>query len=142
MGASSPGGSSVDGHLGCELHHLGGALDSRNLRACPIAGQELDHGLADPIEIGTELLQDLGRDALALADQSEQDVLGSDVVVTELQRFSQRELEDLLRSGRERDVAAGDLRSPADDLADVQPNCLERDAEARERPGGHPFFLA
>ena len=55
-----------------------------------VLGQEPDHGLADPVEIGAELLQDLGCDALALADQPEQDVLGPDVVVTELQRFAQQ----------------------------------------------------
>src|SRR5438874_9443397 len=36
--------------------------------------------------VGAELLQHLRRNALALADQPEQDVLGADVVVTELQR--------------------------------------------------------
>jgi hypothetical protein len=41
-----------------------------------VAGQELDHGLADAVEVGAELLQHLRGDALALADQAEQDVLG------------------------------------------------------------------
>ena len=72
--------------------------------AAGVAGQELDHGLADAVEVGAELLQDLRGDALALADQAEQDVLGADVVVAELQRLAERELEDLLGARRERDV--------------------------------------
>ncbi len=70
-----------------------------------VAGQELDHGLADAVEVGAELLQHLGGDALALADQPEQDVLGADVVVAELERLAERQLEDLLGARRERDVA-------------------------------------
>ena len=73
------------------------------------AGEELDDRLADLGEVGAELLQDLGGNALALADQAEQDVLGADVVVAQLQRLAQRQLEDLLGSWGERDVAAGGL---------------------------------
>ena len=40
-------------------------------------------------EVGAQLHEHLGGDALALADQPEQDVLGADVVVTELQCFTQ-----------------------------------------------------
>ena len=40
-------------------------------------------------EVGAELDQHLRGDALALADEPEQDVLGADVVVTELQRLAQ-----------------------------------------------------
>ena len=36
--------------------------------------------------------QHLGGHAVALADQAEQDVLGADVIVTELQRLTQRKL--------------------------------------------------
>ena len=54
-----------------------------------VAGQELDRGLADAVEVGAELLQHLRGDALA--DQPERrNVLGADVVVTELERFAQR----------------------------------------------------
>ena len=43
--------------------------------------QQLDHLLADPAQVRAQLDQHLRRDALALADQAEQDVLGADVVV-------------------------------------------------------------
>ena len=40
--------------------------------------------------------RNLGGDALALTDQPQQDVLGADVVVTELQGLTQGELKNLL----------------------------------------------
>ena len=56
-------------------------------------------------QVGAQLHEHLGGDALALTDEAEEDVLGADVVVAELQRLAQRELEDLLGAGREGDVA-------------------------------------
>jgi hypothetical protein len=53
-----------------------------------VARQQLQHLLADSVEIGPQLDQHLRRDALALTDQAEQDVLGADVVVAELKRFA------------------------------------------------------
>ena len=57
--------------------------------AALVARQQLDDLLADAAEVGAELDEHLGGDALALADEAEQDVLGADVVVAELQRFAQ-----------------------------------------------------
>ena len=104
-----------------------------------VAGQELDHRLADAVEVGAELLQDLRGDALALADEAEQDVLGADVVVTELQGLAERELQDLLGAGREGDVTRRRRLALADDLLDLLAHRLERDVERLERLGGDPF---
>ena len=71
----------------------------------------------------------------------EEDVLGADVVVAELQRLAQRELEDLLRAGRERDVARRRLAAVADDLLDLRAHGLERDAERLERLGRDALTL-
>jgi hypothetical protein len=106
-----------------------------------VAGQQLDDLLADPVEVGAELDQDLRGDALALADQAEQDVLGADVVVAELQRLAQRELEHLLGARREGDVAARRLLPLADDLLDLVADALERDAEGLERLRGDALAL-
>src|SRR5450759_5738184 len=57
-----------------------------------VAAEQLDDLLADPVEVGAELDQHLGGDALTLTDQAEQDVLGPDVVVAELQRLAQAQL--------------------------------------------------
>ena len=50
-------------------------------------------------QVGAELHQDLSGHTFALADQPEEYVLGPDVVVPELQRLAQRQLEHLLRAG-------------------------------------------
>ena len=92
-----------------------------------------------PAEVGAELDEHLGGDALALADQAEQDVLGADVVVAELQRFAQRQLEHLLGAGGERDVARRRRAALADDLFDLAAHGLERDAEALQRLRSDPF---
>ena len=92
-------------------------------------------------EVGAELHEHLRGDTFALADEAEQDVLGPDVVVTELQRLAQRELEDLLRARRERDVTRRRLAAVADDLLDLGAHGLERDAERLERLGRDTLTL-
>ena len=106
-----------------------------------VAGEQLDDLLADPVEVGAELDQHLGGDALALADQAEQDVLGADVVVAELQRLAQRQLQHLLGPRRERDVPARRLLALADDLLDLLADALQGDAEALQRLGGDALAL-
>ena len=64
-----------------------------------IARHELDHLLAHAAEVGAEADQNGGGDAFALAHQTEQHVLGTDVAVAQLQGLAQRELENLLRRG-------------------------------------------
>ena len=54
-----------------------------------VAGQQLDDLLADTRQVGAELDEHLGGDAFALPDEAEQDVLGADVVVAELERLTQ-----------------------------------------------------
>jgi hypothetical protein len=66
-------------------------------------------------------------------------VLGADVVVTELQRLAQRQLEHLLGARRERDVPARCLLALADDLLDLLAHTFQRDAERLERLGGDAF---
>ena len=70
--------------------------------AALVAREQLDDLLADAGQVGAEADEDLSGDALALAYETEQHVLGADVVVAELERLAQRQLENLLRSRRER----------------------------------------
>ena len=69
-----------------------------------VAGQELDDLLAHAGQVGAELDEHLGGDALALTDEAEEDVLGADVVVAELEGLAEAQLQDLLGARRERDV--------------------------------------
>ena len=57
--------------------------------AALVARQQLDDLLTDAAQVGAELHEHLGGDALALADEAEEDVLGADVVVAELQGLAQ-----------------------------------------------------
>ncbi len=100
-----------------------------------VAGEELDDLLAHAVEVGAELVEDLRGDALALADEAEQDVLGPDVVVAELQRLAQRQLEHLLGARREGDVARRRLLALADDLLHLRADGVQRDPEGLERLG-------
>jgi len=106
-----------------------------------VAGDELDDLLPNAVEVGTQLDEHLRCDALALADEAEQDVLGADVVVAELKRLAQAQLEDLLRPRREGDVAGGRLLALADDLLNLLADRLQRDAEALQSLGGDAFTL-
>src|SRR6185437_15654849 len=103
--------------------------------------EQLDDLLADPVKVRAKLDQHLGGDAVAFPDQAEQDVLGSDVVVTELQRLTQRKLKYLLRTGGERDVPGRRLLALADDLLDLLPHRLKADPERLERLGRNSFAL-
>ena len=68
-------------------------------------------------------------------------MLGADVVVAELERLAERELEDLLGPGGEGDVPARRRAALADDLLDLAAHGLERDAERLERLGGDALAL-
>ena len=94
-----------------------------------VARHELDHLLAHPAEVGAEAHEDRRRDALALSHEAEEHVLGADVAVAELERFAQRELEDLLGPRRERGGAARGGARHADRLLDLLAHRFERDAE-------------
>ncbi len=123
------------GHAGLARGAAGSGL------AAGVTGEELDDLGADPVEVSAELLEDLRGDALTLADQAEQDVLGSDVVVPQLQRLAQRELQDLLRPRREGDVTGRGRLPLADDLLDLLAHALEGDPEGLEGLGGDALAL-
>ena len=104
--------------------------------------QQLDHLLARPVQVGAQLHQHLGGHAVALADETEQDVLGADVVVAQLQRLPQRELEDLLGARSEGDVPGGCLLALADDLPDLLADRLQADPQRLKGLGGDALTLA
>jgi hypothetical protein len=70
----------------------------------PIVADQLDDLLTDPIEASAEVDEHLDGRTLALADQTEQDVLRADVVVAELQCLALAQFEDLHGARGEGDV--------------------------------------
>ena len=105
-------------------------------------GQHADDLVADLLGVGVEVEQDARRDALVLAHQAEQDVLGADVVVAEAERLAQGQLEHLLGARRERDLPGGDLLAGADDAHDLRAHALDGDVEALEHAGCETLLLA
>src|SRR5487761_1477962 len=95
----------------------------------------------DPLEVRAKLDKDLGGNAVAFPDQAKQDVLGPDVVVTELQRLTQRKLKHFLRTGGERDVPGRCLLALADDLLDLLPHRLKADPKRLKRLGRNTLAL-
>ncbi len=106
-----------------------------------VAGEQLDHLLADPVEVRAELDQHLRGHTFALADEAQQDVLRADVVVPKLQRLAQRQFQHLLGPRRERNVAAGRLLALPDDLFHLLAHAFERDPKALQSLGGDALAL-
>ena len=112
------------------------------LLATARAGEHADDLVADLLGVGVEVEQDPRCDPLVLAHEPEQDVLGADVVVAERQRLAQRQLEDFLRPGRERDLARRHLVTLTDDAGDLRAHFFHGDVERLEHPRRKPLLLA
>ena len=112
------------------------------LLAAAGAGEHADDLVADLLGVGVEVEQDPRGDALVLAHEPEQDVLGADVVVAERERLAQRQLEHLLRARRERDLARRDLVALADDPRDLRAHLLDGDVERLEDARRETLLLA
>src|SRR6266700_3005130 len=106
------------------------------------AGKHADDLVANLLGVGVEVEQDPCRDSFVLADETEQDVLGADVVVAERKRLTKRQLQDLLRARSERDLAGRDLVALADNPCDLCTDFLDRDVERLEDTGSEPLLLA
>ena len=119
---------------------LGRAAGGDGLLAL-VAGEHLHDGLAHGGQVRAQLGQDLGGDALALAQQAEQDVLGTNVVVAELEGLAQGELEDLLGPGGEGDVTARGGLALADDLHDLGAHGVQGDVHRLQGLGGDSLSL-
>ena len=112
------------------------------LAAAAGTGEHADDLVADLLGVGVEVEQDAGGDALVLAHQPEQDVLGADVVVSQAQRLAQRQLEHLLGARRERDLPGGDLLAGADDPHHLRAHALDGDVEALQHACSQALLLA
>src|SRR4051794_12840849 len=130
------------------LRVAGRAGARRGTRALALAaaaagpGQHADDLVADLLGVRVEVEEDARGDALVLAHEAEQDVLGADVVVAEAERLAESELEHLLRAWREGDLPGGDLLARADDPNDLGADALDGDVERLEDAGRKALLLA
>ncbi len=106
-----------------------------------VAREQLDDLLSHSRQVGAEADEDLGGDALALTDEAEQHVLCPDVVVAELQRLAEGQLEHLLRAGRERWGPRRSRPRRSNRLLDLFAHSLERDTKRLKRLGRNSFAL-
>src|SRR5436309_8195647 len=99
--------------------------------------------MAHRLELDAERLQHAGRDALALARDAEQEVLGADVTVAELTSLVDRELDDLLDPRREGDLARRRRRvATPDGELDRRTDLGELHAQRIEHPRRNALALA
>ena len=106
-----------------------------------VTREQLDDLLADPARIRAELDKHLGGHAFTLTDEAEEDVLGADVVVAQLQGLAQRELQHLLGARGKGDVTGRGLLARADDLLHLLADTVERNAKGLKGFGGNTFTL-
>ena len=103
----------------------------------PVLIQQSDHLLTRPVQVYAQARQHLRGYAVALSDEAEQDVLGDDILVAELDGFGfiQRQLQHLLRLRGEWNVPGRRLHTPAGDLLHPLPHGVEADAHSLQRLG-------
>src|SRR4029453_4283897 len=121
------------------LRLLAGGAAWAALLAPAGAGKHADDLVANLLGVGVEVEQDPCCDSFVLAHETEQDVLGGDVVVAERGGLAERQLQDLLRARSERDLAGRDLVALADDPCDLCTDFLDRDVERLEGAGRAPL---
>ena len=104
--------------------------------------QHANHLGAHLGEINTEVLQHPSGDTFALTDQTKQQVLGADVVVTKLTSLFKRQLQHAFGAGREGNLNGNEAGSTADDLLNFNPGILEVDPHRLEDLGSNTRSLA
>ena len=91
--------------------------------------------------IDPEVGEDARGDAFAFTDQPEQEVLGTDVIVIELARFFEGQLDDAFGARREDHLLLDRLAAAADDGLDFRAHLRKIDAERLEHFGRETLTL-
>ena len=104
--------------------------------------QDVDDLRADLVQADPERLEDARGDTFALADQTQQQMLGADVVVIQATCFVNRQLDHLLGTRSQTNVARNRAVAATDDELDCAAHLVELDAEIAEDLGSNTFPLA
>ena len=99
--------------------------------------QQVQYLLADILQLQAQVHQHLSRHTLLLTQQTQQQVLGADVVVIEILGFFESVLDDLLGPGRLGQLAHRDhVGSRLHDLLDLETDLAEVHVEVLQDVGG------
>ena len=142
--AGAGGGGQVHAQL-VDDRRLAGLAVRRALAFLRVGGrlvQHVDDLRADLLQVDAQRFEHARGDALALAHQAEQQVLGADVVVVQPTRFVDRQLDDLLGPRRQADLAGNRAVAAADDELDGAAHLVELDAQVAQHLGRDAFALA
>ena len=120
---------------GCRRAAAAGSPPSAPSMPC---AQQVQHLLADLLQLQAQVHQHLGGHAFLLAQQAQQDVLGADVVVVQVAGLLHRVLDDLLGPRRLRQLAHRDhVGAALDELLDLQADLAQIDVQVLQHVGGH-----
>ena len=104
--------------------------------------EHADDLMAHLVQVDAERLEHARRDALALAHETQQEVLRADVVVAQATRLVDGQLDDPLGTGRQPHLAQRGLITGTDDELDRDPHLRQVDVhlpqDPRRHPVGHP----
>ena len=101
----------------------------------------MDDLLANAVEVCAQFYENLCGNTFALTDETQQDVLGADVVVAQLQRFAETQLQDLLCTRSKRNVPGGSLLALPDDFLHLFAHSLKGNIQRFESFRGDTFAL-
>src|SRR5206468_6880435 len=130
------------GEVACELVEYGSLRALLGPRVV-LAAEQRQSLLPDLVEPGAERFEDLRGDRLPLFHEAEQQMLGADVVVAELPRFLDGELQHALGLRRERHFAERERLGESRERAlDLRLHGLEPEPEPLENRGRDPLAVA
>ncbi len=101
--------------------------------------QKSQHHLSCLFQSRPQTHEHLGPDTFTLAQETEEQVLGADVVVAELERLTHREFKNFLCPWGERRRTRRSCSEHANDLVHLLPHSVQRDVHLGEGLGGKAF---
>ncbi len=131
----------VDAEL-VERWRLGRALRLLRRSGAARLAQDVDDLVADLVEVDPQALEHPRRDALALAHEAEEEMLGADVVVAQAARLVDGELDDPLRPGGQADLSDDRAVAASDDELDRGPDLGQLDVHVLEHARRDALALA
>ncbi len=104
--------------------------------------QDVDHLVADLVEVHAQALEHAGRNPLAFADEAQEEVLGADVVVAQASRLVDGQLDHALGAWGQPDLTDDRAVATADDELHRGTHLGELDVHVLEHACRHALALA